>query len=59
MNAIIEFEDTNGNTLASIKIKFGKIVELKGCEFADCDEDYLHESDYELIRLQKIDAQFP
>ena len=46
----IELEDYNGNTIGGINLNTG---EYKGLiSLADCDEDYLFDTDNTLIRIQ-------
>jgi len=54
---IIEVEDTKGNTLMSFRINITKkeniIDMLKNCNIADCDDDYIFNTNEPLIRVQQ------
>ena len=53
VNKIIEIEDYNGNTIMAISIdKNGNIDNMLNCNIADIDDDYLFNTDKELIRIQ-------
>lgn len=53
VNKIIEIEDYNGNTIMAISIdKNGNIDNMLNCSIADSDDDYLFNTDKELIRIQ-------
>lgn len=53
VNKIIEIEDYNGNTIMAISIdKNGNIDNMLNCSIADIDDDYLFNTDKELIRIQ-------
>lgn len=53
VNKIIEIEDYNGNTIMAISIdKNGNIDSMLNCNIADIDDDYLFNTDKELIRIQ-------
>ncbi len=55
INKVIDIEDDNGNTLMAIEIdKNGKIIKFIDCEIADITDDYLFNTDKDLIRLQSI-----
>ena len=55
INRVIEIEDYNGNTLMAIEIdENGKIIKFIDCEIADMTDDYLFNTDKDLIRLQSI-----
>ena len=55
----IEIEDYNGNTIGSFKIaghiKIKDISKLKDFDVADEDEDYINETEENLIRIQKTE----
>lgn len=53
VNKIIEIEDYNGNTIMAISIdKNGNIDNMLNCSIADIDDDYLFNTDKELMRIQ-------
>lgn len=53
VNKIIEIEDYNGNTIMAISIdKNGNIDNMLNCSIADIDNDYLFNTDKELMRIQ-------
>ena len=53
VNKIIEIEDYNGNTIMAMSIdKNGNIDNMLNCNIADIDDDYLFNTDKELIRIQ-------
>lgn len=53
IDKVIEIEDTNGNTIMAISIdKNGNISELQNCSVADADDDYIFNTNKELIRIQ-------
>ena len=50
---VIEIEDYNGNTLMSFIIdENGNIKNEIDCSVADISDDYIYQSDMELIRVQ-------
>lgn len=53
LNKSIDIEDSNGNTIMAISIdKEGNIIKLFNCNVADIEEDYMFNTDKDLIRLQ-------
>lgn len=53
VNKIVEIEDYNGNTIMAISIdKNGNIDNMLNCNITDIDDDYLFNTDKELIRIQ-------
>lgn len=53
LNKSIDIEDSNGNTIMAISIdKEGNITKLFNCNVADIEEDYMFNTDKDLIRLQ-------
>lgn len=53
LNKVIEIEDYNGNTIMAISIdENGNISELQNCSVADTDDDYIFNTNKELIRIQ-------
>jgi len=58
---IIEIEDYNGNTLCYFRIKGTKkediVTDLNQCDVADCESDYLLNTDEPLLRIQVSDEE--
>lgn len=53
INKVIEIEDYYGNTIMAFEIdKEGKIIKFLNCNIADIENDYIFNSDKDLIRLQ-------
>lgn len=53
LNKVIEIEDYNGNTIMTISVDSkGNIERMLNCEVADEDEDYIFNTNKELIRIQ-------
>lgn len=53
LNKVIEIEDYNGNTIMAFVIdNNGNIEKFLSCDIADIDNDYLFNTDKELIRIQ-------
>lgn len=53
LNKVIEIEDYNGNTIMAFVIdNNGNIEKFLNCDIADIDNDYLFNTDKELIRIQ-------
>lgn len=52
-NKVIEIEDYYGNTIMYFEIdKEGNITTFGDCEIADIDDDYILETNKELVRIQ-------
>ena len=55
-NKVIEIEDYYGNTLMSFIVdENGNITNENNCSVADITDDYIYNSDRELIRVQSND----
>lgn len=53
INKVIEIEDYYGNTIMAFEIdKEGKIIKFLNCNIADIENDYIFNSNKDLIRLQ-------
>lgn len=57
LGKVIEIEDYNGNTIMAFMIdEKGNVEQYLNCEIADEDDDYIFESDKNLIRIQSTDS---
>lgn len=59
-NTTVEIEDRNGNTIMAFIVgedSFGKlnVLDLKDCNIADIDNDYIFDTENELFRIQAND----
>lgn len=55
LNKVIEIEDYKGNTILSFEIDCnGNIIQYENGEIADIAEDYVFNSNKELVRIQQI-----
>ena len=53
INKVIEIEDYYGNTILVIETdKNGNIIKYNNCDIADITEDYIFDTEKDLIRLQ-------
>lgn len=56
INKVIEIEDNKGNTILAFQTnEKGELIKFLNCDVADLDEDYLFETDKELIRIQEVE----
>lgn len=56
LDKVISVEDANGNTILSFRIdNKGNIIEYNNGDVADIDNDYIFDTDKELIRIQQIE----
>lgn len=56
LDRVVEIEDYNGNTIMSFRVDDkGNIVDYSNMSVADIENDYIYNSDKELIRLQQED----
>lgn len=56
LDKVISVEDANGNTILSFRIdNKGNIIEYNNGDVADVDNDYIFNTDKELIRIQQIE----
>lgn len=54
LDRVVEVEDYNGNTIFSFRVDDkGNIVDYSNMSVADIDNDYIYNTDKELIRLQQ------
>lgn len=54
LDRVVEIEDYNGNTIMSFVVNSkGNIVDCSNMSVADIDNDYIYNTDKELIRLQQ------
>jgi hypothetical protein len=52
-NSILSIENRNGETILAIEIENGKIKKVANGSVADITEDYIFDTNKELIRIQE------
>ena len=52
-NSVLSIENRNGETILAIEIENGKIKRIANGSVADLDEDYIFNTNKELIRIQE------